>query len=187
MSGHSKWSTIKRQKGAADAKRGAMFAKLSKKISVAAKEGNSGDPALNFRLRLEIDKARAQSMPNDNIERAIKKGLGQDGSVALEEAVYEGYGPGGSAYLIEAITDNTNRTVQQIKLIFTKHGGSLGTKGSVSWQFAKNAEGDLESTQPVELTGDDLDKAELLLETLEEHEDITAVYSNLMTKPEWSI
>jgi YebC/PmpR family DNA-binding regulatory protein len=184
MSGHSKWSTIKRQKGAADAKKGAMFAKLSKKISVAAREGKSGDPALNFRLRVEIDKARAQSMPNDNIERAIKKGLGQDGSVALEEAVYEGYGPGGSAFLIEAITDNTNRTVQSIKTIFTKNGGSLGTQGSVAWQFAKNPEGDLESTQPMELTGDDLGKAQHLLEALEDDEDVTAVYTNLLTKPE---
>jgi YebC/PmpR family DNA-binding regulatory protein len=184
MSGHSKWSTIKRQKGAADAKKGAVFAKLSKKISVATKEGKSGDPALNFRLRLEIEKARALSMPNDNIERAIKKGLGQDGSAALVEAIYEGYGPGGSAFLIEAITDNTNRTVQAIKLIFTKHDGSLGSQGSVSWQFAKNPEGELESTQPVELTGDDLGKAQHLFEALEDDEDVTAVYTNLITKPE---
>lgn len=184
MSGHSKWSTIKRQKGAADAKRGAMFAKLSKKISVATKEGNSGDPALNFRLRLEIEKARAQSMPNDNIERAIKKGLGLDGSTALEEVVYEGYGPGGSSYLIEAITDNKNRTVQSIKLIFTKHGGSLGAQGSVAWQFAKNSDGKLENTQPIDLAGDDLGKAQLLLETLEEDDDVTAVFTNLITQPE---
>lgn len=184
MSGHSKWSTIKRQKGAADAKRGAVFAKLSKKISVAAKEGKSGDPTLNFRLRLEIEKARALSMPNDNIERAIKKGLGLDGGAALEEVVYEGYGPGGSAFLIEAITDNKNRTVQSIKLIFTKHGGSLGAQGSVAWQFAKNAEGELENTQPIQLTGDDQGKAQHLLEALEEDEDVTAIYTNLMSKPE---
>lgn len=184
MSGHSKWSTIKRQKGAADAKKGALFAKLAKKISVAAREGKSGDPALNFRLRVEIDKARALSMPNDNIERAIKKGLGQEAGAALEEAVYEGYGPGGSAYLIEAISDNTNRTVQQIKLIFTKHNGSLGAQGSVAWQFAKNPEGELESTQPVDLTGEDLGKAEHLLEALEDNEDVIAVYTNLITKPE---
>lgn len=183
MSGHSKWSTIKRQKGAADAKKGAVFAKLSKKISVAAKEGSSGDPALNFRLRLEIDKARAQSMPNDNIERAIKKGLGQDGSAALVEVQYEGYGPGGSAFLIEAITDNTNRTVQNIKHIFTKNHGSLGAQGSVAWQFAKNSDGELESTQPINLTGEDLGKAQHLLEILEEDEDVTAVYTNLIIEP----
>lgn len=178
MSGHSKWSTIKRAKGAADAKRGALFAKLSKRISVAAREGKSGDPALNFRLRIEIDKARAQSMPNDNIERAIKKGLGEDGGAALEEAVYEGYGPGGSAFLIEAITDNRNRTVQSVKTIFTKHGGNMGGQGSVAWQFAKTDEG-LESTQPLTLAGDDLSRAQALYEALQDDEDITAIYSNV--------
>lgn len=184
MSGHSKWSTIKRAKGAADAKRGAVFAKLSKKISVAAKEGHSGDPALNFRLRVEIDKAKAASMPHDNIDRAIKKGLGQDGTAALEEVTYEGYGPGGSAFMIEAITDNTNRTVQSIKHTFSKNNGSLGAKGSVAWQFAKNSDGELESTQPVELTGDDQGKAQHLLEALEDDEDVTAVYTNIITKPQ---
>lgn len=180
MSGHSKWSTIKRQKGAADAKKGAIFGKLSKKISVAVKEGNSGDPALNFRLRLEIDKARALSMPNDNIERAIKKGLGQDGSAALEEAVYEGYGPGGSAFLIEAITDNKNRAVQNIKNIFMKNNGNLGAQGSVAWQFKKNEEtGELESTMPLELSDEDLQKAEKLYSALEDDDDVTAVFTNI--------
>lgn len=135
MSGHSKWSTIKRAKGAADAKRGALFAKLSKKISIAVREGGSGDPANNFRLRVEIEKARAVSMPNDNIERAIKKGLGQDGSATIEEVTYEGYGPYGTAFIIETATDNRNRTVSNIKHILNKHDGSLGSQGSVSWQF----------------------------------------------------
>ncbi len=179
MSGHSKWSTIKRQKGAADAKRGAMFGKLSKKISVAARQGNSGDPAMNFRLRVEVDKARAMSMPNENIQRAIKKGMGQDGSAALEEVVYEGYGPGGSAFLIEAITDNRNRTVQNIKTLFSKYGGNLGAQGSVAWQFAKNSEGELESSQMLELSDEDSELAYKLYDALENDEDVSAIFTNI--------
>jgi len=135
MSGHSKWSTIKRAKGATDAKRAVLFAKHSKKISIATREGGSGDPTHNFKLRVEIEKARAQSMPNDNIDRAIRKGLGQGGGAVIEEVIYEGYGPFGVAFLIETATDNRNRTVQRVKNILTKHGGSLGTQGSTAWQF----------------------------------------------------
>jgi YebC/PmpR family DNA-binding regulatory protein len=136
MSGHSKWSQIKRSKGALDVKRGVLFSKLGKKISIAVREGgNIGDPAMNFKLKAAIDKAREFGMPNDNIERAIKKGLGTDGGAGIVEAVYEGYGPFGTAFLIEAATDNKNRTVNHIKIIFTKHGGSLGNQGSVAWQF----------------------------------------------------
>jgi YebC/PmpR family DNA-binding regulatory protein len=180
MSGHSKWSTIKRQKGAADAKRGALFAKLSKKISVAVRDGGSGDPAKNNRLRVEIEKARALGCPNDNIERAIKKGMGQDGSVRLEEVVYEGYGPGGSAFYIEAITDNKNRTVQNIKHIFTKNGGSLGAQGSVAWQFTKNEDGEFVSSTPLELDEETSAKAENLFNALDDDDDVTAVYSNVI-------
>lgn len=179
MSGHSKWSTIKRQKGAADAKRAAVFAKLSKKISVAAREGKSGDPAHNFRLRVEIDKAKAAAMPNDNIQRAIQKGIGAGSADQLQEAVYEGYGPGGSAFLIEAITDNKNRTVQSIKTIFAKHGGSLGGQGSVAWQFSKNEEGELASSMQTELSGEDSEKALQLYEALENDDDVTAIYTNI--------
>ncbi|QQS22907.1 YebC/PmpR family DNA-binding transcriptional regulator [bacterium] len=179
MSGHSKWSTIKRAKGAADAKRAVIFGKLSKKISVAAREGNSGDPTHNFRLRVEVDKAKAAGMPNDNIDRAIKKGLGLDGSARLEEAVYEGYGPGGSAFYIEAVTDNKNRTVQSIKTIFTRNNGNMGGQGSVAWQFSKNSEGEFESNQPLELSEEDLAKAEKLYDALENDDDVTAVYTNI--------
>lgn len=179
MSGHSKWSTIKRQKGAADAKRGAVFAKFSKKITVATKEGNSGDPSFNSRLRLETEKAKTAGMPNENIDRAIKKGMGQDGSAALEEAVYEGYGPGGSAFIIEAITDKKTRTVQNIKTIFMKNNGNLGAQGSVAWQFTKNSDGELESSIPLELSDEDLTKAEALYNALEEDDDVTAVYTNI--------
>lgn len=140
MSGHSKWSTIKRAKGAADSKRSSIFGKLSKKISIAAREGASGDPAHNFKLRIAIDKAKEQSMPNDNIDRAIKKGLGLDGSAAIEEITYEGYGPYGVAMLIETATDNSNRTVQLIKHALTKNGGSLGAMGSVAWQFVSRGQ-----------------------------------------------
>jgi YebC/PmpR family DNA-binding regulatory protein len=135
MSGHSKWAQIKRSKGAADVKKGVLFSKLSKKISIAVREGSSSDPAHNFKLRIAIDKAKEASMPNDNIDRAIKKGTGTDGGQAIEEVVYEGYGPFGTAFLIEAATDNKNRTVSNIKHILTKHGGNLGAAGSVAWQF----------------------------------------------------
>lgn len=179
MSGHSKWSTIKRAKGAADAKRGALFGKLAKKISVAAKEGNSGDSAFNSRLRLEIERAKASGMPNDNIDRAVKKGLGQDGSAALEEVIYEGYGPGGSAFYIEAITDSRNRTVQNIKTIFAKNSGNMGAQGSVAWQFSRNDEGEFISSTPIELNDDNLSKAEKLYHALDNDDDVTAVYTNI--------
>lgn len=133
MSGHSKWSQIKRTKGAKDAKRGVLFSKLSKKITIAAKTGNS-DPSLNFQLRTEIENAKAEGMPNDNIDRAIKKASDKD-AAQLTEAVYEGYGPFGTAFLVEVATDNTNRAAQHIKHAFTKHGGSFGAMGSVAWQF----------------------------------------------------
>jgi YebC/PmpR family DNA-binding regulatory protein len=133
MSGHSKWSQIKRTKGAKDAKRGVLFSKLSKKITIAAKSGSS-DPELNFQLRTEIENAKAEGMPNDNIDRAIKKTSDKD-AATLTEAIYEGYGPFGTAFLVEVAADNTNRAVQGIKHAFSKHGGSLGAMGSVAWQF----------------------------------------------------
>jgi len=136
MSGHSKWATIKRKKGAADAKRGAMFTKLIKEITVAARMGG-GDPGGNPRLRTAIDKARGSSMPNDNIERAIKKGTGELEGVSYEEMVYEGYGPAGVAVMIESLTDNKNRTVSELRNIFSKGGGNLGESGSVNWMFDK--------------------------------------------------
>ncbi|MFN2476101.1 MAG: YebC/PmpR family DNA-binding transcriptional regulator [Chthoniobacterales bacterium] len=140
MSGHSKWSKIKRTKGALDVKRGALFSKLAKEISIAAKLGG-GDPAANARLRSAILSARGQSMPNDNIERAIKRGTG-DGADAqhFDEIVYEGYGPGGVAVIVEAATDNKNRTAAEIRLIFSKHHGNLGTSGSVSYMFHKKGQ-----------------------------------------------
>ena len=137
MSGHSKWSSIKHKKGAADAKRGQLFSKLSRAIIVAAKEGG-GDPAGNLALQNAIEKARSYSMPKDNIERAIAKGSGADAeATSFETVVYEGYGPEGVAVLVEALTDNRNRTASEVRHAFTKFGGNLGTTGAVAWQFER--------------------------------------------------
>ncbi len=136
MSGHNKWSTIKHKKGAADAKRGQVFTKLIKEITVAARLGG-GDPEGNPRLRAAMDKAKAENMPKDNIERAIKKGTGELEGVTYEEINYEGYGPGGVAVLVEVMTDNRNRSVSDIRSIFTKCNGNMGETGCVSWIFDK--------------------------------------------------
>ena len=134
MSGHSKWATIKHAKGAADAKRGQLFTKFIKEISIAARMGG-GDPASNPRLRTAILKARAANMPKDNIERAIKKGTGELGGATYEEKLYEGYGPGGVAILVEVLTDNNNRAAANVRNIFSKSGGNLGATGSVAYMF----------------------------------------------------
>jgi len=136
MSGHSKWSQIKRQKGAADVKRGVAFGKLTNAIIVAAKNGG-GDPGANFSLKMAIEKARAGLMPKENIERAIKRGTGEVGGVAVEEALYEAIGPDGTGILIEAATDNKNRTMPEIKAILTKSGAKFASTGAVAYQFNK--------------------------------------------------
>jgi YebC/PmpR family DNA-binding regulatory protein len=134
MSGHSKWAQIKRQKGANDARRGAVFTKVAREISIAARGG--GDPDANYRLRMAVDKARSLNMPMDNIKRAIERGSGSGSEAeAFEEIVYEGYGPGGVAILVEAATDNRNRTAADVRAIFTKAGGQLAGTGAVAWQF----------------------------------------------------
>ncbi|MDH7486530.1 MAG: YebC/PmpR family DNA-binding transcriptional regulator [Anaerolineae bacterium] len=133
MSGHSKWSTIKRKKGAADARRGMLFTKLTREIQIAAREGP--DPEANFKLRLAVDKARAMNMPKENIERAIRRGAGLEKGEALEEVMYEGYGPHGVALLVQVVTDNRNRTVSEVRRLFNRSGGSLGEQGCVAWQF----------------------------------------------------
>lgn len=136
MSGHSKWATIKHAKGAADAKRGQLFTKFIKEISIAAKMGG-GDPNANPRLRTAILKARGANMPKDNIERAIKKGTGELGAATYEELTYEGYGPGGVAVLVEVLTDNKNRAAANVRNLFNKSGGNLGATGSVSYMFKR--------------------------------------------------
>jgi len=136
MAGHSKWANIKHRKARMDEKKGKLFTKLAREISVAAKEGG-GDPALNPRLNAAIQKAKAANMPNENIERAIKKGTGELGGVNYENVFYEGYGPGGTAILCSALTDNRNRTAGEIRHIFSRCGGNLGESGCVSWMFEK--------------------------------------------------
>ena len=156
MSGHSKWSTIKHQKGVADARRGAMFTKLSRDISLAVREGGSGDPEMNFRLRLAIDKAKSNNMPQDNITRAIKRGTGEggEGPERLDEVTYEGYGPGGGAILLQAVTPNRNRTASDVRAAFNRGGGNLGESGCVAWNF--------DTKGVISLEVDEEDKAEEL-------------------------
>jgi YebC/PmpR family DNA-binding regulatory protein len=155
LSGHSKWSSIKHKKGAADAKRGQLFSKLSRAIIVAAKEGG-GDPANNLSLQNAIEKAKAYSMPRDNIERAIAKGSGADADAdAFETIMYEGYGPEGVAVIVEALTDNRNRTAADVRHVFAKHGGNLGATGAVAWQFDRRG--------VVVVDADGVDEEDLLL------------------------
>jgi YebC/PmpR family DNA-binding regulatory protein len=155
MSGHSKWSTIKHKKGAADKKRGILFSKLSRAIIVAAKEGG-GDPDANISLQNAIEKARAVSMPKDNIERAIARGAGAgEGGEQYDAVSYEGYGPGGAALIVEGLTDNRNRTAADVRFLFGKYGGSLGTPGSVAWMFERKG--------LISVPGDGVDLDELTL------------------------
>jgi YebC/PmpR family DNA-binding regulatory protein len=137
MSGHSKWHSIKHKKGALDAKRGKLFTKCIKEISIAARSGGSGDINTNARLRKAVTDAKAANMPNDTIDRAIKRGTGELEGAAYEEISYEGYGPGGVAIILNVTTDNRNRTVSEIRHIFSKNGGNLGESGSVAWMFNK--------------------------------------------------
>lgn len=146
MAGHSKWAQIKRKKAATDAKRASLWTKLIREITVAARQGG-GDPNGNPRLRLAVDAARAANMPNDNIDRAIKKGTGELGGAAYEEVSYEGYGPGGTAIYIEASTDNANRTVAEIRHVFSRNGGNLGASNSVAWMFDRKGQIWLDATR----------------------------------------
>jgi YebC/PmpR family DNA-binding regulatory protein len=158
MSGHSKWSTIKRQKGVNDSKRSAMFTKVAREIAVAARAGG-GDPDANYRLRLAIEKARAINMPADNIKRSIEKATGGGDDVQYEEIVYEGYGPGGVAVLVEAATDNRNRTAAEVRSIFAKTGGQLAGSGAVAWQF--------EARGLITVARDDVDADEIALAAID--------------------
>src|ERR1051325_2629732 len=149
MSGHSKWSTIKHKKGAADAKRGKVFTRIIKEMTIAARLGG-GDPDANPRLRAAVAEAKANNMPKDNIERAIKRGTGELEGAAYEEVTYEGYGPGGVAISVEALTDNGNRTTPEIRHAFEKNGGNLGTPGSVKFQFERKGYFAVEKSAPDE-------------------------------------
>nr|WP_321503511.1 YebC/PmpR family DNA-binding transcriptional regulator [uncultured Dethiosulfovibrio sp.] len=175
MSGHSKWANIKHRKAAQDAKRGNLFQKLVKAIIIAAKEGG-GDPSTNVRLKAALDRAKAASVPANNIDRAIKRGTGEIEGALYEELVYEGYGPEGVAVIIECLTDNKNRTTPEIRVLLDRSGGSLGATGSVSWMFERRG--------VINLSGDSLDEEELMEAALEcgaedvERDDGFVVYTN---------
>ncbi|MFC1932138.1 YebC/PmpR family DNA-binding transcriptional regulator [Chloroflexota bacterium] len=177
MSGHSKWSSIKHQKGVADARRGQLFTKLTREIIVVVREGGS-NPDTNFRLRLAIQRARDSNMPLDNIERAIKRGSGELEGVTLVEMVLEGYGPSGAAILVQALTDNRNRTVQDIRNIFSRGGGSLGESGSVAWLFDPKG--------LITIENNDSDTEELALKAIDagaEDVNIADTSTEIYTKP----
>ncbi|NJK79580.1 MAG: YebC/PmpR family DNA-binding transcriptional regulator [Chloroflexaceae bacterium] len=179
MSGHTKWHTIRRAKGAVDQKRGQLFTKLARDITMAVREGGGGDPEFNFRLRLTIDKAKQNNMSNDGIQRAIDRGLGKGSDGAMEETVfYEGYAPGGVAVLIEAATDNRNRTSADVRYIMNKNGGSPGEPGSVAWMFQQKG------LISIDLDGVKMDAEELTLlaidagaEDVEVSDDVLEVYT----------
>lgn len=180
MSGHSKWSKIKNKKGAADAKRGNLFTKLGKNITVAARDGG-GDPDSNFKLRLAMDKARQANMPKDNIERAIKRGTGELAGARIEEVIYEGFGPEGVALVIEALSDNKNRTVSNVRHILTKHGGSLGAANTTLWMFERKG---VVRIEDIDSKVKDLEELQLKLiemgaEDFAKEEDGLAVYIGL--------
>ncbi len=178
MSGHSKWSKIKHQKGADDVKRGNLFTKLTREIIIAAKEGG-GDSATNFRLRLAVQKARDSNMPMDNIDRAIKKGTGDLAGGSLIEITLEGYGPSGTAILVSALSDNRNRTVQEVRSTFTRHGGSLGESGCVSWIF--------ESRGVININAENVDADELALTAIDagaEDVQVESGFVEVITKPD---
>jgi len=178
MSGHSKWSSIKHQKGVADARRGQLFTKLTREIIIAVREGGS-NPETNFRLRLAVQKARDNNMPLDNIERSIKKGSGDLEGVTLSELVLEGYGPNGTAILVNALTDNRNRTIQDVRNIFSRHNGSLGESGCVAWLF--------DSKGLIRVKTDTLDADDLALNAIDagaEDVQMENNYVEIYTKPE---
>ncbi len=171
MSGHSKWSTIKRQKGVADARRGQVFTKLTREIVAAVREGGS-NPDQNFRLRLVIQKCRDNNMPSENIDRAVKKGAGEGGGTALTEASFEGYGPGGAAILIQVLTDNRNRTLQEIRSILNRGGGNMAAAGAVSWLF--------ESKGVIIVETDEIDAEEVALWAIDAGADDVKIENSLV-------
>jgi len=184
LSGHSKWSTIKHQKSTADQRRGKLFSKLSRAIAVAVKEGGGGDPEINSRLRMVIDQAREANMPNDNIKRAVEKGLGKGkGDGGLETVFYEGFGPAKVAVIIESVTDNKNRAVSQIKSLLEKAGGNLGSPGSASYLFTKKGlilvekkdQAEEQILQLIDLGVDDVEEEENLVEVYSQPDQVEEI------------
>ncbi|MBW6442026.1 YebC/PmpR family DNA-binding transcriptional regulator [Patescibacteria group bacterium] len=173
MSGHSKWANIKRKKEATDAKKSKVFSKMSRLISVAAKTGS--DPDSNPTLRLAVERAKEARMPKENIDRAIAKGSGQGEGVNFQETIYEGFGPNGEAFYIQALTDNINRTVAEVRNIFSKHGGSLGSQGSTSYIFLPDPDSPSYMVDVDDVTAK---KLESLLEEIDDNDDVQDVYVN---------
>lgn len=191
MSGHSKWHSIRRSKGILDQKRGQLFTKLARDITIAAREGGSGDPDANFRLRIAVDKAKASNMPADNIQRAIDRGLGKGGEAKIEEIYYEGYAPGGIALLIETATDNRNRTNSEVRAALSKAGGNPGEPGSVAWMFeqkgliivdltAKKLDADEVMLTAIDAGADDVEIGEDTIEVYTEFQQLAAVRQALL-------
>jgi YebC/PmpR family DNA-binding regulatory protein len=188
MSGHSKWSTIKHGKAVTDARRGKLFTKLAKEIIVASREGG-GDPGANFQLRMAIQRAKDSNMPNDNIDRAIKRGTGEGGDGAqMVEVLYEGYGPGGVAIMLETLTDNRNRTVSDVRATLTKAGGNMAEAGAVSWQFEQKGvitvdvdedQGDEFTLMSIDLGADDVDSFDSTLQIYSSPGSMEAIRSTL--------
>jgi YebC/PmpR family DNA-binding regulatory protein len=174
MAGHSKWAKLKHVKGKTDAQKAKTFSKLVRFITVEAKKAKGDRNAAG--VRTAIEKAKAANMPADNIERALQKASGE--GAELESVVYEAYGPGGAALIIEGYTDNRNRTAQEIKHLLVLHGGALANPGAAMWAFSKNTEGKLEAMSPTELGDEDMQKIANLVDALEEHDDISDVYTN---------
>ena len=172
MAGHSKWAKLKHSKGKTDAQKAKLFSKLVKIIGVELKKAKGDKSAPG--VRTAVEKAQAANMPKDNIERALSKNDGLE----LEQVVYEAYGPGGTALVIEGYTDNKNRTVQEIKHLLSEHGGNFAQSGAAIWAFAKNTEGKLEATMPVEITDEDGEKLSELVDALEDHDDVSEVFTN---------
>jgi YebC/PmpR family DNA-binding regulatory protein len=191
MSGHSKWHSIRRSKGILDQKRGQLFTKLARDITIAAREGGSGDPDANFRLRIAVDKAKSNNMPADNIQRAIDRGMGKGNEAKIEEIYYEGYAPGGIALLIEAATDNRNRTNSEVRATLSKAGGNPGEPGSVAWMFEqkglitidlndKKLDPDEVMLTAIDAGADDVEVGEDLIEVYTEFARLAAVRQTLL-------
>ena len=191
MSGHSKWHSIRRSKGILDQKRGQLFTKLARDITIATREGGSGDLDGNFRLRIAVDKAKSNNMPADNIQRAIDRGLGKGGEAKIEEIYYEGYAPGGIALLIETATDNRNRTNSEVRATLSKAGGNPGEPGSVAWMFeqkglitvdltAKRLDPDEVMLQAIDAGADDVEVGDDIIEVYTEFNKLAAVRQQLL-------
>ncbi|HCR81318.1 MAG: hypothetical protein UY13_C0001G0049 [Candidatus Pacebacteria bacterium GW2011_GWB1_47_8] len=177
MAGHSKWHNIKNQKAKVDAKKGKIFGQLARQIRIAVKEGGSGDPQHNATLRTLLEKARAENMPKEKIQRAIDVGLGKGVGGELREISYEGYGPGGAGFLVVAVTNNANRTTSEIREIFSRFGGSIGAPGSVMYMFTRGNDGGYITTMPFPITdSNQQEQLQKILDVLNEHDDVEEVF-----------